>query len=278
MMKRFLPLLVALVFVVPTLGGADDKSQAYDVEVVKDVSYNGAADADAERHKLDLYLPKGAKGYPVLFFIHGGGWSKGKKESFARQGQMFAQQGIGCVSTNYRLTPLGKYPGHIEDVARAFAWSAANLPKRGANAKRIFVSGHSAGGHLAALLSTDETYLNKHKLSIANITGVIPISGVFDVSKGLADHFGENGVKASPMTHIKEKLPPFLVLYAEKEIARLDKQAEAFGKAVKAAKCDVEVKLIKDRNHGTIMSSATKPDDEVAAAIVAFIKKHSATK
>lgn len=278
-MKRFLPLLVALALVVPTRGGADDKSRAYDVEVVKDVAYNGAADAHAERHKLDLYLPKGAKNYPVLFFIHGGAWKNGKKELYAPLGNVFAKQGIGFVATNYRLSPLVKHPGHIEDVARAFAWCHANLAKRRADVARMYVCGHSAGGHLAALLATDEGYLKKHKVSRTDIKGVIPMSGVFDVSHDrLADRFGEDGKKASPMSHIKGTLPPFLVLYADKDFAGLGPQAEAFGKAAKASKCDVEVKMIKDRDHYTIIRNTTKPDDEVATAIVAFIKKHGGGK
>jgi acetyl esterase/lipase len=278
-MKRFLPLLVAVAVVAPTLRGADEKSASHEVEVEKDIAYNGAADANPERHKLDLYLPKGAKGYPVLFFIHGGGWTKGKKDGFAAHGKMFAQRGIGFVSTNYRLSPLVKHPGHVEDVAQAFAWCQANLAKHGADVKQMFVCGHSAGGHLCALLATDESYLKKHKLSLTDVKGVIPISGVFDVShERLANYFGEDGKKASPMSHLKGALPPFLVFYADKELGALGKQAEAFGKAAKGIKCDVEVKMIKDRDHGTIMRNAAKADDEVATAIVAFIKKHSAGK
>jgi acetyl esterase/lipase len=276
-MTRVLPLLVALA--VPALPGAEEKAASFEVEVVKDVAYNDAADADAERHKLDLYLPKGAKGYPVLFFIHGGGWSKGKKDGFAAHGKMFAARGIGFVATNYRLSPAVKHPGHIEDVAQAFAWCRANLGKRGADLKQIYVSGHSAGGHLAALLATDESYLNKHKLTASDIRGVIPVSGVFDVSgERLANYFGEDGKKASPLTHVREKLPPFLVVYADKELGALGKQAEAFGRAAKAAKCDVEVKMIKDRDHGTIMRYIARPDDEVTTSIVAFIKKNGAAK
>ncbi|MFO0841310.1 MAG: alpha/beta hydrolase [Gemmataceae bacterium] len=278
-MKRFLPLLIALILAAPALRGGDDKAPAYEVEVVKDVAYNGAADADAERHKLDLYLPRGAKGYPVLFFIHGGGWNKGKKDGFAAHGRAFARQGIGFVATNYRLTPVVKHPGHVEDVAQAFAWCHANLGKRGADVKQMFVSGHSAGGHLCALLATDEGYLKRHKLSLSDIKGVIPISGVFDVSgERLADRFGEDGKKASPMSHLKGNLPPFLVFYADKELGALGKQAEAFAKAAKALKCDVEVKMIKDRDHGTIMRNAAKPDDEVSQAMVAFIRKHSGAR
>jgi acetyl esterase/lipase len=266
---------VALVLA-PGLARAEVKKVSYEVEVVKDVAYNSAADADGERHKLDLYLPRGLNDYPVYFFIHGGAWRSGNKNLYAPIGKTFAAQGIAFVATNYRLSPKVKHPAHIEDVALAFAWVVGNLGKRGANLKQVYVSGHSAGGHLAALLATDESYLKAHKRSLADIKAVLPISGVFMVAgERLARVFGDEGKKASPMTHIKAKLPPFLVLYADKEIAGLGKQAEAFGEAMKKAKCDIEVKMIKDRNHISIIRNAARADDEMTTAIVAFIRKHN---
>jgi len=260
------------------LARTEEKKVTYEVEVVKGIAYNTAPDADAERHKLDLYLPRGAKDYPVFFFIHGGAWRGGNKNLYGPIGKTFAAQGIAFVATNYRLSPKVKHPAHIQDIAQSFAWVVDNLGKRGANLKQIYVSGHSAGGHLAALLATDESYLKVHKRSVADIKGVLPISGVFTVGgERLAQVFGKDGKQASPMTHIKEKLPPFLILYADKELGGLGRQAEAFGEAMKKAKCDIEVKIIKNRDHGSIIRNAAKPDDELTTAIVAFIKKHSST-
>lgn len=274
-------LLLALALVLPNPAPAGEKKPTYEVEIVKDVAYTDAKDADPERHKLDLYLPKGAKDYPVFFFIHGGGWRNGSKNGFGEHGKTFASQGIAFVATNYRLSPAVKHPAHAEDVAKAFAWVHANLPKRGANVKHLYVSGHSAGGHLAALLATDERYLKSHKLSIADIKGVLPISGVFTVGGGKGSEIWgepENAKAASPMTHVKDNLPPFLVFYADKELGALGKQAEEFGKAVAKVKGDITVKMINDRDHGTIMRNVAKPDDEVTTAIVAFIVKHGGLK
>ena len=125
------------------------------------------------------------------------------------------------------------------------------------------------------MLATDESYLKAHKLGLTNIKGVVPISGVFDVtSDRMARLFGEEDSRkaASPMTHLGDKMPPFLVLYADKELGALGKQAEAFGKAVKAKKGKVEVKMIEDRDHGSIMRNTAKADDEVTKAIFAFIR------
>jgi acetyl esterase/lipase len=262
--------------------GADDKKAGkFDVEVVKDVAYNDSKDADSVRHKLDLYLPKGAKNYPVLIFIHGGAWRGGSKNPFAKQGNTTASHGIGFVAINYRLSPKVSHPEHIKDVARAFAWVHGDLGKRGANLEQVYVSGHSAGGHLCALLAADDSYLKEHKLSATNIRGVIPISGVFNVSsERMKGVFGDEDSrkKASPLTHVKKELPPFLLLYADKEISGLGKQAEAFAAALKKAGATAQVKMIKDRDHGSIIRRASAPDDEVAQAIFNFIKDNGGFK
>src|SRR5262249_42464077 len=202
----------------------------FEVEVSKDIPYIEGKEVD-ERQKLDLYVPKGAKDYPTLFFIHGGGWTAGSRSGFDKIGRTFAKNGVGFVSTGYRLSPKVVHPAHIQDVAKGFAWTVANISKYGGNADAIFVSRHSARGHLAALLGTDDESLKAEKLSLTNIKGVIPVSGVFVVSQRMKNVFGEDAEvckKASPQNHIRDGLPPFLIFYGDGEQTGLGKQAEAF--------------------------------------------------
>lgn len=258
-------------------GNALEK-KPFEAQTIKGLSY-ADKDADKVRHKLDLYLPKGAKDYPVLFFIHGGGWQFGSKDGFSRHGKTFAENGIGFVAINYRLSPAVKHPEHIKDVAQAFAFSRNELKKHGADLSKIYVSGHSAGGHLCALLASDESYLKAHKLSLKDIKGCIPISGVFTVGRGgraQSKIWGDDSElikKASPMAHVTKDLPPFLIFYAKGE--PLGRQAEAFHAALKKAGASTELKAIEGRDHGSIMRNAARPDDEVAVAILAFIKGKS---
>src|SRR6476660_1041513 len=134
---------------------AAEEVTRFEVEKHKDLAYNTAKDADSVRHKLDLYVPKGAKDYPVMMFVHGGAWRSGNKDLYGPLGETFAKQGIGVAVINYRLTDSKgtvKHPDHVRDVAKAFAWVKANCGKYGGSKERLFVSGHSAGGHLVALL------------------------------------------------------------------------------------------------------------------------------
>jgi acetyl esterase/lipase len=124
----FLASAVLLAATVPAPAGDDAVKVGGDfaVEVIPDVAYFAGPGADANKHKLDLYLPKGRKDFPVLFFVHGGAWTTGDRKLYAPLGQLLARNGIGAVVISYRLTPQVQHPGHIEDVARAFAWTHAS--------------------------------------------------------------------------------------------------------------------------------------------------------
>jgi acetyl esterase/lipase len=253
----------------------------YEVEVIKNVAYYDGKDADEVRHKLDLYLPKGQKDYPVLLFIHGGAWKAGSKEFAGKFGRTLAKNGIAVVSANYRLSPKVTHPAHIQDVARAFAWTYNNIAKHGGRADQIFVCGHSAGAHLIALLATDDTYLKAHKLSLGNIKGAIPVSAPFIVGSKNKEVWGEDkevAKNASPMNHVKANQPPFLIIVADKDIKNFDKMAEEFTKAMTDAKNEATSMIVKDRDHGTVMGKMANEDDPATQALLVFISRHSGLK
>ena len=271
------PLLafISMLGIFPAVRAAEPEK--LEVSVKTDIAYG----TDKERNILDVYVPKGVKGAPVVFFIHGGAWVFGNKSAFASPGKMLAEQGIVAVSTNYRLSPKAKHPDHIRDVAKAFAWTVDHVGEYGGDPKKICISGHSAGGHLAALLATDEAYLKAEKKSFADIRGVAPLSGVFTIdgrAKFFQDIFGEDEAvcrAASPIHNIGAKHPPFLVLHADKDMAGLSQQAEAFAAALKRAKVDFEIIQVKDRTHLTILTSAKAPTDPVAIALRDFVRKQT---
>jgi dipeptidyl aminopeptidase/acylaminoacyl peptidase len=249
------------------------------VEEIKDIPYQTGDGADPVKHKLDLYLPRGQKDFPVLFFVHGGTWKSGDKRLYGPLGHVFARNGVGVVVTNYRLSPKVKHPAHIEDVARAFAWTCANMGKHGGRVGEIFCCGHSAGGHLVALLATDESYLKAEKLSFSNIKGVIPLSGVFTIIPGLfSSQFGNDAEvcrKASPLNHVTEKHAPFLLIYADKDFLFLDRMAEQMCAALKKCQCEANTLKVKDRDHISIIVQVQKEEDLTTQAILDFIGRYS---
>jgi acetyl esterase/lipase len=207
------------------------------VDVLAGISYAEGAPADAEKHKLDLYLPRDQKNFPVLVFVHGGSWRSGDRSLYRALGDRFARAGIGVVIPSYRLMPQNPHPAQIEDLAAAFNWVYGNIAERGGDVSRIYLSGHSAGAHLAALLALDEKYLKKFDLARNTIRGVIAMSGVYDVDKLdtflVAEGDKSNRTDASPSAHAHSGAPPFLISYCQWDYFGLPKQARDFAATLK---------------------------------------------
>src|SRR5262249_36539523 len=138
----------------------------------------------------DLFLPEGKKDFPVVVLVHGGAWVMGDNRCcglYTAVAEWLAGQGIGVVVPNYRLSPFVKNPQHVRDVARAVAWAQDHIEDYGGRPECMFLVGHSAGGHLVALLATDETYLKEAGARPADIKGVVAVSGVYHIPPGKAE-------------------------------------------------------------------------------------------
>ena len=252
---------------------------AYELETIRDIAYYTGPDADPVRHKLDIHRPKGCKNYPVLFFVHGGSWTYGNKDHFGvytSLARTLAKHGIGTVCPNYRLSPQVKHPEHIRDVARAFAWTCRNIAKYDGDAEEMFVAGHSAGGHLIALLATDESFLKDQGLSLGCIKGAIPISGVLNLppSPEFDSAFGTDPAvrrQASPITHVNVRCPPFLILHADADLPPCGRAGARLSAGLKDKHCPAQVCEIASRNHLSILLNSVKDSDPVMQNLLSFM-------
>jgi acetyl esterase/lipase len=166
------------------------KTPETNVEKISDVTYYDGPGTGGY-HRLDVYLPRGQTGFPVVVLVHGGAWIGGDNRWFGLYsaiGEFLAGQGIAAVLPNYRLSPAVKHPEHVTDVARAVAWTRAHIAEHGGCPEQIFLAGHSAGAHLVSLLTTDEHYLRAQGMCTQDIKGVIAVSGVYRIAPGKADH------------------------------------------------------------------------------------------
>jgi acetyl esterase/lipase len=255
---------------------ASNEPDSAAVEVITNIAYRDGKEADRVQHRLDLYLPKGQKDFPVLFFVHGGGWKNGNKEEFSFLRRTLVPHGIGVVSINYRLYPTVKFPENIQDVAKAFQWVRANIARYGGRADRLFVGGHSTGGHLVSLLATDESYLKAEGLALSDIRGVVSISGLYTIPKGrfpLFEDSEEAVKKASPIQQVKVSHPPFLLVYADQDFPNFGTMAEDFAKALRRANDEVQVLKVRDRTHGSVALKIAEEGDPVLLAILRFVGK-----
>ena len=145
-------------------------------KTVKDISYIPAGETDGyrkERCKLDVYYPVGKKGFPTIVWFHGGGLEGGGKHV----PEMFMNQGFAVVAVNYRLSPKAQNPAYTEDAAAAVAWAYKHIEDDGGSPRRVFVTGHSAGGYLTLMVGLDKSYLQEYGVDADSIAAYLPISG-----------------------------------------------------------------------------------------------------
>ena len=131
-----------------------------EIRIFRNVQYAKIDGVDSELLSLDIFSPKKPGKHPVMVMIHGGGWRIGDKANRAmtrHKAPHFVDHGFVYASVNYRLSKTRddpKHPAHVQDIAKALAWIHDHVGEYGGDPDRIFVMGHSAGAHLAALIST----------------------------------------------------------------------------------------------------------------------------
>lgn len=235
------------------------------VEAHKDISYVDGKPEDAAKHKLDIYDPKGKTNLPVLVFYHGGSWRSGDRTNYPALANRFAKAGFEVVVPSYRLMPANANPAQIDDATASLAWVIQNIAQYGGDPKRIYVTGHSAGGHLAAYVGLNQKFW-------PNLKAVMPLSGVYDVSS--IGGFKNDPDNASPVKHIHRGAPPFLITYCENDYPSLPQQARMFDAALREAGDSSKLVYIPGKNHITEIIDIAKDNDPSAEAILHFIADH----
>ncbi|MFZ5354164.1 MAG: alpha/beta hydrolase [Bacillota bacterium] len=223
---------------------------------IKDLAYG-----ENVKHKLDVVIPKCQGPYPIVVYIHGGGWCIGDKKSYTRICKVMAHKGYLVFNINYRLSPEHNYPSQLKDVASAISFIYSIAHKYNGDCSRFFLAGDSAGAHLsswyAAALNSSSMFES------AGISGVIPreslkglllFYGAYDLEKAVKSGFGygifdarmmlegfmgdslekcrDMVYQASPLNFINEAFPPSFVCSSEKDrlhgesVRLIDKMAD----------------------------------------------------
>ncbi|MBI4567547.1 MAG: alpha/beta hydrolase [Planctomycetes bacterium] len=246
------------------------------VRKLTDIAYHEGADAHPTKHRLDLFLPEGLKaGLPTVIFIHGGGWMSGDKRMYGNVGKAFAREGFATVLISYRLSPEVLHPEHARDCARAVAFVVKNIGRFGGDGKHFFLTGHSAGGHLTALLATNRRFLKEQGLTGEEITAAAPLSGVYRVAMNLFGAFGtdrEVMQDASPMRHVSREVCPMRLFVGDNDYPSLIPDAKVFHEQLVAAGADARLTTVKNRNHLSLVMRIGMTGDETTAAMLAFFR------
>ena len=259
------------------------------VKKVKNINYAGNA---IEANTLNVYYKNdGVKDKPVLIFIHGGSWSSGKKETYWFLGRNFARKGVVTAIINYPLAPAVQYEKMADDCALAVKWVQQNISQFQASPNKIFVMGHSAGGHLAALINADPKYFNN--AGIKN-----PIKGlILDDPFGLdmyqyltetkKDDFYFDFIRtftkkptvwtlASPMHYVDSVKNPQLLFYGSKTYPAIKLQTPEYARKLKANGIDVSITEVKGKSHIPMIAQMIFGCNVLYKDIVGFIGRVSA--
>lgn len=203
-----------------------------------------------------VYYPAADANGNVLIMIHGGGWTGGYKEWMAFMAPELNRRGISFVSLGYRLAPAHIFPSGLEDCMAGIAWVYNNLDVVKGKKSRIFVSGHSAGGHYASLLAVRRDWQQGFELPLNVIRACLPVSAVYDFGEhsGLAMRprfLGEGGNEqaASPVANIGDTPPPFFIACGSNDFPHLRQQAFAMVLALQDACGDVTHIELPGRDH-----------------------------
>jgi len=240
-----------------------------------DISYG-----DDPYQGIALHVPAKPNG-TVLAFMHGGGWTNGYKEWMAFMAPSLTAQGILFASIGYRLAPQNVFPAGFDDAADGVAALHKSVADYGGDPSRIFVGGHSAGGHYTALLAVRDDWQAPRGLPSHIVRGCLPVSGVFDFTEtsGLSMRprfLGATGTElaASPIHSIAGTPPPFLIAHGNSDFPHLIHQASAMEEALAAAGGAVERIELEGRDHLGASYACAEADAIWLPRAVALMSAH----
>jgi arylformamidase len=224
-----------------------------------DALKDNACDADQRygpgaEETLDLFLPAERGSAPLHVFIHGGYWQLLSKDESCFAAPMFQQHGSLFAALNYTLAPQQTLTGIVEENRRAITWLYQNAADWGFDRERIYLSGHSAGAHLAMMML--QTDWPKFGLPHDVIKGVCAVSGVFDLEPVRLSYVNEvvrmdigEAACNSPIRHSLTNRCPVILAYGDNETGEFKRQTDEYESVLQNAGIPVTLSEIADRNH-----------------------------
>jgi arylformamidase len=222
---------------------------------------------------LDLFTSPGNVSAPLHVFIHGGYWQRLSKNESCFAAPMFQQHGSYFAALNYTLAPQQTLTGIVEETRRAISWLYQHADDWGFDREKIYLSGHSAGAHLAMMmLITDWPGLG---LPADIIKGVCAISGVFDLEpvrlSYVNDVVGMDAGEAkanSPILHELVNRCPVIFAYGDNETAEFKRQTDEYAKLLQDTGIRVTLSEINDRNHFDVILDLADADSWLSRQIL----------
>jgi len=252
----------------------------------KDISYLETATAsENETPKLNVFTPRNtAKKLPVLIYVHGGYWNSGNKDIYGFFGRNFAKKDVVTVIPSYTLSPNANYETMTQQIAQVIQWTKDSIANYNGDPDQIFVTGHSAGGHLVALATLDKKYgveSNTVKGIILNDAAGLDMYTYLQNNPPTTKHnYNVTWTKepatwkdASPMYYLDKDAPPFLIYLGSKTYPSIINSNERFLEALKPFQPTVEPIVLK-KKHVSMITQYLWPWNDRFDEIKNFIEQH----
>jgi acetyl esterase/lipase len=226
------------------------------IQLTRSIAYAGHS-----RHRLDICRPTAAVAAPVVVFFYGGAWRSGNKGLYRYVAKALARRGYVAILPDYRIYPQARYPDFLEDGAQVVRWVKDNVGRFGGDPDKIFLKGHSAGAHIAAMLSTDARWL--HKVGLVpgrDIAGLIGIAGPYDFlplrDETLKVIFGgADRPETQPIFHVTAGAPPALLMTGGRDRLVEPGNSLRFAARLRAAGNAATVKTYRRVGHYVIVAA-----------------------
>ncbi len=233
----------------------------------------GIAYGPLPRHRLDVYTPAAAgktapaSGWPVVVFFYGGSWNHGERADYRFVGAALAERGVLALVADYRLYPEVRYPEFLRDSALALAWGLENGKRLGGDPRRVFVTGHSAGGYNAAMLALDSRWLAPTGHSAKDeLAGWIGLAGPYEFlplrpgpSRPVFFH-PDYPPGTQPIDHVSRDSPPaFLAAPSNDKVVSPQRSTLAMASKLRDAGIAVELKMYDGISHALLAAAFAWP-------------------
>jgi acetyl esterase/lipase len=230
------------------------------VRITRDIAYGNEA-----RQKLDVYVPQGHVRGTIVYF-YGGSWRNGDRALYRFMGAGLASRGYTVVVPDYRLHPEVRFPSFVEDAARAVRWTERNIEGYGGTLERVFLMGHSAGAHIALLLTLDPAYFGTAGVAPDRIRAVIGVAGPYTfnpldyVTTRPVFRTAANDIdRARPIKLVDGPIVPLLLLHGEDDKTVGVHNSRNFAKALEAVGSPVTLRTYPRLGHLGILSAYAWP-------------------
>ena len=262
--RAVMPLVIVAMIIVGGIGSNPCNAQETAHKTIKNILYRSddgqLSDGMREKCRLDVLYPADVPDFATIVWFHGGGLTGGERSI----PKALVRKDLAVVAVSYRLHPAAKAPEYIEDAAAAVAWVHQNINQYGGSPDRIVVSGHSAGGYLAAIIGLDKRWLAAHKLDADRLAGLAPISGQMITHFTIRKEAGIEDTRPvideyAPLNHVRKDAPPILLVTGDREQempGRYEENAYAWRMLTVVGHPRVSLHELRGYDHGQMVQPA----------------------